>query len=709
MSTTNDTSTTTGDPLDLSIGELTTFLRDYYKDELGTFIEKFPNDTQTFAISWRDLHRAFPDAADDYLTNPDVVHPYLDDAIQNVELPVDVPLEAARVVVEDLPEEYTYYPGQFSPTDQAGAYRSLTGEVSKATDMYSKILVAAFDCIRCDVQETIKVPQSDNEFREPAQCPYCERDGPYEINLEQCDQIDAQTLRVQTPPEIANGTGQHVDIFVEGDMADVAEVGDRVSVSGTVHLEQIGSKQSKTVKLEPYMKGTHISVEASDHQDLDVAPEERERIKQLAAGEKGDPLDLASESLAPKIKGHEQIKRMCVLAMVGGARTVYGPDDADRGEFHMLLLGDPGTGKSKLVEQVEQMGFRTVGVSGKGATKAGITATAEQDDFGEGETWTLSAGAFVKANGGVVCVDELDDMPKDVRAAMLEPMSKQAINVSKAGINTKLRAQTAVVAAGNPKDGRFDPYEDKQSQFDFDAALLSRFDLIYTLQDRPDKARDREVATQITTARDAAKRQMRDLELSEDQSESISRPVDPDILRKWVAIAKQEPAPVWEDDGVREQLVDSFETLRGVNGYEDDAAVPVTFRKLEGIIRIAEAAAKFELSDKITERHAEIAREAVGQSMQDYGTDEDGTLDADVQETGESKSQRDRMKTVVSVIRNLQNEGDSRHALWSAVVEEAAERTDESEDKIESDLAKLKRKGSCYSPEQGKIHWLGET
>lgn len=707
MATTDTTPPT--DRLDITIGDITSFLRDYYRDELGAFVESYPSETTTFTISWRDLNRAYPELASDYLQHPEIVEPYLDDGLSNVELPVAVDLDAASVVVTDLPEEYTYYPGGFSPTDEAGGYRAITGEISKATDVYSKLVTAAFRCLRCDLPDVITVPQTGTEFQEPVECPHCERDGPYDIVLEKSDQIDAQTLRVQTPPEMANGTGQHLDVYVEGDMAAAADVGDRVTITGTVHLEQVGSKNSKTAKLEPYLKGHHISVEASDHQDLDITPEEKERIKQLAAGEDGDPLDLAADSLAPKIEGHKQIKRMSVLAMVGGARTVYGPDDADRGEFHMLLLGDPGTGKSKLVEQVEQLGFRTVGVSGKGATKAGITATAEQDDFGEGETWTLSAGAFVKANGGVVCVDELDDMPKDVRAAMLEPMSKQAINVSKAGINTKLRAQTAVVAAGNPKNGRFDPFADKQEQFDFDAALLSRFDLIYTLQDRPDQERDREVATQITTARDAAKRQMRGLALSEEQSAAISRPVDPEILRKWVAVAKQQPAPVWSDEGVRESLVDGFQTLRGVNGYEEDAAVPVTFRKLEGIIRIAEAAAKFELSEEITERHAQIAREAVGRSMQDYGTDDAGRLDADVQETGQSKSQRDRVKTVVSVMQQVAEEGDGRNALRSRVVEEAVERLGTTESKVEHVIAELKKEGACYEPEQGKIKWLGRS
>lgn len=116
----------------------------------------------------------------------------------------------------------------------------------------------------------------------------------------------------------------------------------------------------------------------------------------------------------------------------------------------------------------------------------------------------------------------------------------------------------------------------------------------------------------------------------------IETPVEEEILRKWIALARRQPDPVFASEDVRKQLEERFTTLRAANGYNDDSPVPVTFRKLEGTIRIAEAAATFELSEEITQRHADIATEHVGRSMQDYGKNEEGDLDADVQETGTS-------------------------------------------------------------------------
>jgi replicative DNA helicase Mcm len=396
---------------------------------------------------------------------------------------------------------------------------------------------------------------------------------------------------------------------------------------------------------------------------------------------------------------------MLILAMVGGQKVEYGQGDHDRGEFHVLLLGDPGTGKSKLISRVEELGWRTVGVSGKGAKTAGVTAAATRDDFSETGEWTLDSGAFVKANGGVVCIDELDDMPENVRSSMLEPMSKQSIHITKAGINTKLQTETAVVAAGNPKYGRFDQYEPLHQQFDIGSTLLSRFDLIFTVTDRPDPDEDAEISGHILETRDAAKRQMRGNATVEDD-DAVSTPVEPELLRKWIALAKQQPAPVFEDESVKDWLQESFHNLRGMHGYDEDATVPVTFRKLEGIIRIAEASAKFRFSDTIEMRDAKEATKAVGQSMQDYGTNEDGELDAGVQEAGTSKSQAERMKALGEVMQELQ--GSSGGVPKERVVAELGEcgiAEGKAWDAIESAL----EEGSAYEPATDAIRWVGRA
>jgi len=122
----------------------------------------------------------------------------------------------------------------------------------------------------------------------------------------------------------------------------------------------------------------------------------------------------------------------------------------------MLLIGDPGTGKSQMISYVENIAPRSVYTSGKGSSAAGLTAAAVRDDFGDGQQWSLEAGALVLADKGIAAVDELDKMDSSDRSAMHEGLEQQKISVSKAGINATLKARCSLLGAANPKYGRFD-------------------------------------------------------------------------------------------------------------------------------------------------------------------------------------------------------------------------------------------------------------
>ena len=182
--------------------------------------------------------------------------------------------------------------------------------------------------------------------------------------------------------------------------------------------------------------------------------------------------------------------------------------------------------------------------------------------------------------------------------------------------------------------------------------------------------------------------------------------VGDDTLRAWLMLAKRQPDPVYADDSVREELVESFVALRGANGYGDDVdQVPVTFRKLPGVERVARAHAKLEFSPVITERHAEAAMAMVGRSMQDYQKTEEGTLDADISETGKSKAQRDRKQAVAETIQELQADHDDGAVPVESVIESLTDDFERS--KVESDIQKMLNRGEASEPRTGTIRYIG--
>jgi len=682
------------------------FYRSYCTDAVAELAQRYPKEQRSLTVDYADLVAFDVDLADDWIDTPETIQDHAEAGLQLFDLPADIDLRGAHVRLANIEDGLRYYPGEFSPENRAGEYLAVEGQVARATSVYAQLTEAAFECQRCGTMTYI--PQTDRGFQEPHECQGCERQGPFHVAYDQSEFVDGQKLRIEEPPEmVATGNASHLDVFVEDDLVAQAEPGDKVAVAGVVHLEQQSSNNQKRNKFDPYMDGCAVERRDATFEDIEIESKDVERIHDLA---EQDIFELAPASIAPGIHGeeYEPIKLAIFLQLVGGTRAVK-DGTGDRGDFHQLMVGAPSTGKSHLQEAAREIAPRAVSVSGKGASKAGITAAAVRDDFSAGDEWTLKAGALVQANDGLAAIDELDKMPADVTESMHRAMEQQEIPITKAGINTELPAQTAVLAAANPAHSRWDPYEPDYEQIDLSPTLLSRFALIWKLSDRPDEQQDRAHADAMLLRKEAVKKDQRpDTEPTAQERDTAEPAIEPDLLRKYIAYAQREvPAPIFADEDVRERMRDAYVALRGINGYGEGGAVPVSRRKLPDIGRIAEAAARAELSTTIETRHVSIAQDLVGESLRQYGQNEEGDYDADVVEAGESKPQRDRIKTYESILVELDQEHD-RGVPLEAFLDEA-EASDVGRNVAESELRDLYNDGIVIQPSTDHYRWIGRA
>jgi replicative DNA helicase Mcm len=864
------------------------FYRNYYREEVGRLAQEYPNERRSLYVDYNDLFTFDRDLAEDYLTKPEQMQEYAEEALRLYDLPADVSLGQAHVRLRGLPSEQTVDIRDLRvQDDHIGSMIAVQGIVRKATDVRPKVTEAAFECQRCGTMSYI--PQSEGSFQEPHECQGCERQGPFSVNHDQSEFVDSQKLRIQESPEGLRGgeTPQSIDIDVEDDITGDVTAGDHVTVTGVLHIDQVTQGQEKTALFDLYMDGVTIEIEDEEFEDMDISDEDIAEIVELS----NDPeiYEKMVGSIAPAIYGYEREKLAMVLQLFSGV-TKHLPDGSRiRGDLHLLLIGDPGTGKclkgdtrvtlhdgrerlirdiveknlddpkpvddgvwdevdfevpsmqadgsiesqratkvwkreapeklyrirtasgrelevtpshplfvpggtgpnavraaeleggqfvatvqesqsvladggaatvearstgpstvgqidwdriesieavepeddwvydlevegthnylsngvvshnSQMISYVEQVAPRSVYTSGKGSSAAGLTAAAVRDDFGDGQQWTLEAGALVLADKGIAAIDELDKMDSGDRSAMHEGLEQQKISVSKAGINATLKSRCSLLGAANPKYGRFDQYEPIGEQIDLEPALISRFDLIFTVTDQPDPEHDSRLAEHILKTNYAGelhtqREQVPNSEFTEEEVENVTEEVAPDIdaelLRKYIAYAKRNVYPTMSDEA-KDAIEEFYVDLRS-KGADEDAPVPVTARKLEALVRLAEASARVRLSDTVDEKDAEKVIEVVRNSLEDIGVDpETGEFDADVVETGTSKSQRDRIKSVKALISDIEEEYDE-----GAPIEEVLDRAGEvgmDEDKAEKEIESLRKKGELYEPVQGHL------
>jgi len=651
----------------------------FFKDEV--YRQKFASMSlegrESVEIDFQSLYSFDQNLALSLIEKPEETLKILENAAKN-QLLIEEPEYASKLPYVKVQVVNLF---EATPIRKIGAedlykLRMVKGLVVKATVVKPKILEAAFECLRCGTRQHI--PQTEGKRVKPVKCsnPHCMRAGPFRFVPKESRMINVQDIWIQeTPEELPAGQlPRSFHIRAYGELVDKARPGDLIAVVGIVQPVEI-KESSNTFDL--CMVANSITILNKEPEAI-PDPSELEKIKQLA----NDPWIHRKiiASIAPAIYGYEEVKEAIMYLLFGGV-----PKEREgtkiRGEINVLLVGDPGTAKTQLLKFVQSVAPRGVYCSGRGSTGAGLTAACQRDpDTGE---MTLEAGALVLADRGIVCIDEIEKMRPEDRVNIHEPLESQTISVAKGGIVATLNARTAVLAAANPVFGRYNVFKTIfENLASLPATLLSRFDLIFLMLDKPEPERDKKLAEHI---------------LNLHRGTVPPPPIPRELLRKYIAYARQINPELTPEAA---QLLNDFYTKVRARIERYETLTEIGARQLEALVRIAEARARAALRDKVLPEDAAAAIKITAQSLKQIGVDvETGEIDAEMLLTGKPKSVRDKMSLILSLILNMEMESGlaEKQALLETLEKEYSIPKHEALKLINQ----LIREGAIFEPREG--------
>jgi len=522
----------------------------------------------------------------------------------------------------------------------------------------------------------------------------CGRKGKFrELNREY---IDVLFLTIEEDiAEIDNDASpQKIKVILKQDLTDSERIADLVPPStvriiGTVkEMPIIRRKGGKSTNVDIIIEANNYELIEDSLKRIKFTNKDIEQFKELS--KHPDLLEKLSVSVAPHLAGHEKIKEALLLFIVKGVKKESSDKSIkSRDFFHILLVGDPGSGKSEFGKEVHNISVKSKMAVGKGASGVGLTGSAEKDEL-LGER-VLTAGTIPLCNGGHVVIDEVDKMEEEVQSHLLDCMESGKIDITKSRVEGRLKANVGVFMIANPKTGVFDEYNPLAPQINLTPPLVSRFDLIFPIMDHSDEKKDKELFKKIISKH-------KDIECLS------KRCIEFDLLRKYLFYVSQEINPKISERA-EVKMEEYFAKMRNNSANGNKHTIGITGRQLEGVVRLSEAYAKLRMGKNVSAMDVQNAIDITQIYLEKLAFDQEtGNFDINKVTTGMSTSERNSYNKIKMIIAELEKDNPNRIPVEDIVIKASEEKI--SEEQVVKAIKKLKKDGDIFEPNPGFVKRL---
>jgi len=485
-------------------------------------------------------------------------------------------------------------------SDRIGSLLKIEGIVTRITEVRPIMRVAVYTCDLCGNEIYQKInSKSYTPLVECGsdECKQNKNKKPVYAQTKASKFAKFQELKLQELPEHVpvGNIPRSITVYCIGETTRQAACGDKITVTGIwLPIPYTGFRAMRAgLTANTYLQAMHILKEKKGY-TIDIQDRKLVREVENAVTDPNLYNNLA-RSIAPEIYGMEDVKKALLLLLIAGVTKEMIDGMRIRGDINCLLMGDPGVAKSQLLKYVSRVAARSVYTTGKGSSGVGLTAAVMRDPVTR--DMILEGGALVLADTGICCIDEFDKMEESDRTAIHEVMEQQTVSIAKAGITTTLNARTAILAAANPCYGRYNKNKTPEDNINLPAALLSRFDLVFVLVDRPDQDNDIALARHITHVHQHNR-----------HPELNFEPYSADFMRAFIAKARTYEPVI--PKGLSEYMIGAYIQMRQeclVDGMYDSRKIVPTPRTLLSILRLSQSLARVNFSSKVTTENIEEA------------------------------------------------------------------------------------------------------
>jgi DNA replication licensing factor MCM2 len=474
---------------------------------------------------------------------------------------------------------------------------NVNGVITKRSVVSNQVKRLYLRCAKCNFPSGPFDVVEEKDLK-PGSCIECQSKGPWRVDRQKTLYRNHQKVTLQeSPSSVEPGKmPRSKEVILTGDMVDSVRPGDKMDLTGIYRCIYDAGTNARTCfpVYRTELFAVHIKCKG-DVKEVSITDDMQARIRELAASPNIRERFIAS--MAPSIYGMHHVKTAIALSLMSGQPKIAAGKHRIRGDINTLVVGDPGLAKSQFLKYIEQTFPRAVYTTGKGASAVGLTAAVTRNEHGEFE---LQGGAMVLADDGICLIDEFDKMNDQDRTSIHEAMEQQSISIAKAGIVASLQARCAVVAVGNPVDGRYDAQRTFAQNVNLSDPILSRFDVLCVLRDEGDPVQDERLADHVICSHirshPDANSDDKTVQPKMAQQKSHLEPIDQELLKSYIVYARQRVFP--KITNIDKEKLATFYRLIRAEAFKSGGA-PMTARHVESIVRMSEAFARIELREHV--------------------------------------------------------------------------------------------------------------